>query len=89
VPAVDVVIASPVGVADKPLVNSTTEEVFFVELDMVNDRVARTPFEIVLEFTPKTIHFRLPATLLHEIDLLAAVAAGPAVKLREEKSVVE
>jgi hypothetical protein len=59
------------------------------EPDIVIETVARTPFAIVFEFTPQATHFRLPAVLLQEIDLLAAFAAVPAAIVTDEKSVVE
>jgi hypothetical protein len=75
--------------AAAPLTRATEEEVFSVDAEIVSATVATTPFEIVLEFTPQSTHVELPEVLLHEICLLAAVAAGPAVTVADVKSAVE
>lgn len=56
---------------------------------MVRATVATTPFEMVVEFMPQRTQVGLPAVVLQEIDLPAAVAAAPAVTVIAEKSVVE
>ena len=86
---VDVATEVLLGKAERPFDKLTAEEVFFVEPDIVMDTVARTPFEITFGFTPQATHFLLPAVLLQEIDLLAAVATVPGVTVTDEKSVIE
>ena len=88
-PVVDVATEVLLGKADRPFDKLTAEEVFLVEPDIVIDTVARTPLEIAFAFRPQATHFALPAVLLQEIDLLAAVAAAPTATLTDEKSVVE
>ena len=88
-PVVDVATEVLLGKADRPFDKLTTEEVFFVVADIVKDTFARTPFDMAFEFRPQATHFRLPAVLLQEIDLLAAVATAPGATLTDEKSVVE
>jgi hypothetical protein len=63
--------------------------VFKVEFEIVRAIVATLPFDIVVEFMPQRRQVGLPAVLLQEIDLLAAVAAAPAVMVTAEKSEVE
>jgi hypothetical protein len=86
---VDVGTEALLGNAERPFTKATVDEVLLVELEIVIDTVARTPFATAVEFRPQAAHFWLPAVLLQEIDLLAAVAAAPATTLTEEKSVVE
>jgi hypothetical protein len=88
-PVVAVATEALLGKAESPPDKLTADEVFLVEPDIVIDTVARTPFERPVAFRPQATHFRLPAVLLQEIDLLAAVAAAPGVTLTDEKSVVE
>jgi hypothetical protein len=75
--------------AAAPPTSATEEEVFSVDAEIVSATVATTPFEIVLELTPQSTHVELPALLLQEICLLAAVAAAPAVTVADVKSTVE
>ena len=86
---VDVATEALLGKAERPFDKLTAEDVFLVEPDIVRDTFARTPFEMAFEFRPQATHFRLPAVLLQEIDLMAAVAAAPTDTLTDEKSVVE
>ena len=88
-PVVDVATEVLPGKADRPLDIPTAEEVFLVEPDIFIDTVARTPLVIPLAFRPQATHFVLPAVLLQETDLLAAVATAPAATVTVEKSVVE
>ena len=88
-PVVDVATEVLLGKADRPFDKLTAEEVLLVEPDIFIDTVARTPFEIAFAFGPQATHFALPAVLLQEIDLLAAVAFAPAATVTDEKSVVE
>ena len=60
-----------------------------VELDTINDTVARTPFEIGVALRPHSIQVVAPALLLQLIDLFAAIATGPAVTAADEKSRLE
>lgn len=62
---------------------------FVVLPETLNVKLATTPLEIPVLFNPQMIHTELPATLLHETDLPAAVATGPAAIVSEVKSVVE
>jgi hypothetical protein len=75
--------------AEELLLSWITDDVFSVVPEMVSATVATTPFEIVLELTPQSTHVELPALLLHEICLPAAVAAAPAVTVADVKSTVE
>jgi hypothetical protein len=86
-PVVDVATEVLLGKADRPFDKLTAEEGLLVELEIFIDMVARTPLEIAFEFRPHAMHLGLPAVLLHEIDLLVAVAAAPAATLTDEKSV--
>jgi hypothetical protein len=86
---VDVVTELLLGKADRPFDKLTGEEVFLVEPEIVIDTVARTPLEIAFAFRPQATHFALPAVLLQEMDLWAAVATAPAATVTAEKSVVE
>ena len=88
-PVVDVATELLLGKADRPFDKLTAEEVFLVEPDIFIDTVARTPFATAFAFRPHATHFALPAVLLQEIDLLAAVAFAPAATVTDEKSVVE
>ena len=88
-PVVDVATETLVGKAESPPDKPTADDVFLVELDIVIATVARMPFAITFEFTPQATHFRLPAVLLQEIDLIALVVADPGFTLTDEKSVVE
>lgn len=82
-------LVGKVDEADRPFDKLTAEEVFLVEPEIVIDTVARTPFELAFAFRPQATHLALPAVLLQEMDLPAAVAAGPSATVTDEKSVVE
>jgi hypothetical protein len=88
-PVVDVGTEALLDKAESPPDKLTAEEVFLVEPDIVIATVARMPFAIAFEFTPQATHFLVPAALLQETDLLAAVAAAPGATFTDEKSVVE
>ena len=75
--------------AAEPLVSPTADDVFSVDAEIVSATVATIPFEIVLELIPQRTHVELPALLLQEICLPAAVAAAPAVTVADVKSTVE
>jgi hypothetical protein len=60
-----------------------------VVVDAVKDATAITPLEIVVAFKPQTSQIMDPAVLLQDKVLPAAVAAGPAVTVTNEKSAVE
>jgi hypothetical protein len=78
-----------VGPAAVSLVSWTVDEASVVELDKLSATVAAMPLGIAVESKPQRMHVWDPATLLHVIDLLAAVASGPAATVAEEKSTVE
>jgi hypothetical protein len=88
-PVVDVATEALLARADRPLVILTTEEMLLEEADIVIETVASTPLAITFELTPQTTHFRVPAVVVQETDLPAAVAAAPADMLTDEKSVEE
>ena len=88
-PAVEVEMAVPSGAAATPLRSWMEEDTFDVDPESVRVTAATTPFAIAVEFNPHTTHVELPTALLHESDLPAAVATGPAATLMKEKSVLE
>ena len=71
-PLEDVATAFPCASAATLLSSWIGEEVFVVELDTISDRVARTPFEMVVALRPQRTQVVEPAVLLQLTDLFAA-----------------
>jgi hypothetical protein len=88
-PLVEVRMALLSGATAKSFVRTRDEVVLEVELESVKATVARTPSGITVEFRPQATHVEVPAPLVQETDLLAAMAAGPAATFAEVKSDVE
>jgi hypothetical protein len=88
-PVVDVVSAVPSTEADTPLESDIDDDVSSVDAEIVSATVATTPFEIVVELSPDTRHIEVPAVLVQETCLPAAVPAAPIVTAAEVKSTVE
>lgn len=79
----------PDTLAASLLVNCIDDEVSVVELDKPSDTVATTPVAIGVESGPDSTHVMEPALVLQKMDLFAAVAAGPAANVTDEKSTME
>lgn len=79
----------PASDASVVVVSWSDEEVSVVELDTVSDTVATTPLAIVVALGPDRTQITDPGCGLHDRDLFAAVAAGPAENVAAEKSAVE
>ena len=88
-PVVVIGMAEPPASDETAFVSWTNEDLLVVELDNTSDTVATTPLPIVSALSPQTKHVNDPNFVLHESDLFAAVATGPAARVAEEKSVVE
>jgi hypothetical protein len=90
VPPVTVVASmEPPASAESGLESCKVEDVSVVVLDKANAMVATTPVPIVVAFDPDNTQITEPAPGTQSTDLLAAVAAGPAETVAEEKSAVE
>ena len=72
-----------------PLTSWIEDDVFFVVDESVSATVATTPLEMVLELIPHSKHVELPALLLQDICLPAAVAAEPTANVADVISAVE
>ena len=88
-PAVELVIAVPLDPAAMPLTSWIEDDVFCVVDDSVSATVATTPLEMVLELIPHSKHVELPALLVQDICLPAAVAAEPTANVADVMSAVE
>ena len=88
-PVVDAASIEPVVSTASGLESCNDEDGSVVESNTASDTVARTPVPIVVAFAPETTQTIEPADELQFTDLFAAVAAGPAAIVAEEKSVAE
>jgi hypothetical protein len=88
-PAVEVVMAVPLDPAATPLTSWIEDDVLCVVDDSVSATVATTPLEMVLELIPHSKHVELPALLVHDICLPAAVPAEPMAIVADVMSAVE
>lgn len=88
-PVTDVGSMEPLASDESGLESCKVEDVSVVALDKLNAIVATTPVPIVVAFAPDTIQIIAPVPGAQLTDLFAAVAAGPAVTVAEEKSAVE
>lgn len=79
----------PDPLAASLVVNCNADDVSVVELDTPSDTVATTPVAIGVESGPDSTHVMEPAVVLQKTDLFAAVAAGPAANVTDEKSTLE
>ena len=86
---VEVASGSAMASAVTALVSWTSDDASVVEDDAVKDTTATTPLEIAALLRPDASQVIDPAVLLQDTDLLAPVAADPAVTVAAEKSVVE
>jgi len=90
VPApVETSIADPAASDASERVRLIADDLFVVEPDTASATVATTPLPIGFASGPESTHVSEPVFVLHDTDLLADVAAGPAAKVADEKSVVE
>jgi hypothetical protein len=85
-PVAEADIAAAVGLAAEGLETWTAEEVCSVDDNTFSATVATTPLGTVPEPSPHSMQCKVPVWLSHETDLLAWVAAGPAVTFADEKS---
>jgi hypothetical protein len=88
-PVVEVVMAAPLASAAAPLTSWMEDEVSFVVAETARATVATTPLGMVWELSPHSTHVELPAELIQDSCLLAALAAEPATKVEDVMSAIE
>jgi len=82
-------MVAPFEPAAPPLMSWIEDDVFFVVGETTSETVATTPFEIISELSPHSKHVELPAELIEDSCILAALAAEPATKVEDVMSAVE
>jgi hypothetical protein len=76
-------MAAPFEPAAPPLMSWIEDDVFFVVGETTGETIATTLFEIISESSPDSQHVELPAELIQDSCLLAALAAEPATKVED------